>query len=85
MTLKELREFLDKVPTEMDGFTVVNGEVGYLDPNDDDSMVYRVDNPIIALYVDEHTKEVCLFHQTQEDVNNIFPNKESNGDTEGVK
>ena len=85
MTLKELREFLDKVPTEMDGFNVVNGEVGYLDPNDDDSMVYRVDNPIIAVYVDENTKEVCMFHQTQEDVNNIFPNKESNGDTEGAE
>jgi hypothetical protein len=85
MTLKELRDFLDKVPTEMDEFMVVNGEVGYLDPNDDDSMVYRVDNPIIALYVDENTKEVCMFHQTQEDVNNVFPNKESNGDTEGVE
>jgi hypothetical protein len=85
MTLKELREFLDKVPTEMDGFTVVNGEVGYLDPNDNDSMVYRVDNPIIALYVDENTKEICMFHQTQEDVNNIFPNKESNGDTKGAE
>jgi hypothetical protein len=84
MTLKELRDFLDKVPTEMDEFMVVNGEVGYLDPNDDDSMVYRVDNPIIALYVDENTKEVCMFHQTQEDVNNVFPNKESNGDTEGT-
>jgi hypothetical protein len=47
-------------------------------------MVYRVDNPIIALYVDENTKEVCMFHQTQEDVNNVFPNKESNGDTEGT-
>jgi len=84
MTLKELREFLDKVPTEMDEFMVVNGEVGYFDPNDDDSMVYRVDKPIIALYVDENTKEVCMFHQTQEDVNNVFPNKESNGDTEGT-
>jgi hypothetical protein len=85
MTLKELRDFLDKVPTEMDEFMVVNGEVGYLDPNDDDSMVYRVDNPIIALYVDENTKEICMFHQTQEDVNNIFPNKESNGDTKGAE
>jgi len=85
MTLKELREFLDKVPTEMDGFSVVNGEVGYLDPNDDDSMVYRVDNPIIALYVDESSKEICMFHQTQEDVNNVFPKDISDGDTEGAE
>ena len=85
MTLKELREFLDKVPTEMDSFSVVNGEVGYLDPNDDDSMIYRVDKPIIALYVDEQSKEICMFHQTQEDVNNVFPNKESDGDTKGAE
>jgi hypothetical protein len=58
----------------MDGFEVVNGEVGYLDQNDKDSMVYRVDKPIIALYVDEHSKEICFFHQTQEDVNNALKN-----------
>jgi hypothetical protein len=81
MTVKELRDFIDKIPAEMDEFMVVNGEVGYLDPNDDDSMVYRVDNPIIALYVDEQTNELCFFHQTKEDVNNIFPNKESNGNS----
>ena len=81
MTVKELRDFIDKIPAEMDELMVVNGEVGYLDPNDTDSMVYRVDNPIIALYVDEQTNELCLFHQTREDVNNIFPNKESNGNS----
>jgi hypothetical protein len=84
MTLKELRDFLDKIPTEMDNFSVVNGQVGYLNSEDEDSMVYRVDSPVIALYVDEHTKEVCLFHQTQEDVNNIFNNNED-GNTEGIK
>lgn len=74
MTLAELREFLTRIPNEMDGFEVVNGEVGYLDQNDKDSMVYRVDKPIIALYVDEHSKEICFFHQTQEDVNNALKN-----------
>jgi len=85
MTLKELREFLDKLPTEMDEFMVVNGEVGYLDPSDDNSMVYRVDNPIVVLYVDEQTKEVCMFHQTREDVNNVYPNDKLDGNTEGTK
>jgi hypothetical protein len=85
MKLKELRDFINTIPKEMDNFSVVNGEVGYLDPEDDSSMVYRVDMPIITVYVDEQSEEVCLFHQTREDVNNIFPNRESNGDTEGTK
>lgn len=85
MTLKELREFLEKVPSEMDDFSVVNGEVGYLDPSDDNSMVYRVDSPIVALYVDEQNKEVCMFHQTREDVNKIYPNDNLDGNTEGTK
>jgi hypothetical protein len=81
MTLKELREFLNKIPTEMDGFMIVNGEVGYLNPEDENSMVYRADNPIIALYVDEQSKEVCLFHQTREDVNNIFKKDNTDGNS----
>ena len=60
MTLKELIDFIKTIPEEMNDFTVVNGEVGYLDPNDDNSMVYRVDNPIITIYVDKHNKEFCF-------------------------
>lgn len=85
MTLKELKDFIKRIPQEMDDFTIVNGEVGYLDPEDDNSMVYRVDNPIVTVYVDENNKEVCLFHQTREDVNNIFPNKTDDGNTEGTE
>jgi hypothetical protein len=35
-------------------------------------MIYRVDKPIIALYVDQHSQEICLFHQTQEDVTSLL-------------
>jgi len=84
MTLKELKEFLASIPEDADSFEIVNGEVGYLDPTDADSMVYRADKPIIALYVDDSTNEVCFFHQTQEDVKSVFkPNED--GDSEGVK
>ena len=68
MTLRELKDFVNNLPEEMDGFGVVNGEVGYVDPEDVNSMVYRLDKPIIALYVDQQSEEVCFFHQTQEDV-----------------
>lgn len=77
MKLKELKAFIQNLPNSMDEFDVVNGEVGYLEPENNDSFVYRVDKPIIALYVDEKSNEVCFFHQTQEDVNETL----LNGDT----
>ena len=75
MTVKELKEFIKQIPEEFDEYEMVNGEVGYLDPTDENSLSYRVDKPIIALYVDEEAKEVCFFHQTREDVSKLF-NKE---------
>ena len=84
MKLKELKEFLAKLPAHMGEFDIVNGEVGVLPSESGDeseNVVYRVDKPIIALYVDEKSFEICFFHQTQEDVNEALPN----GDTQGIK
>ena len=78
MTLGELKTYIAKLPKEMDEFSIVNGEVGYLEPDNEESLVYRVDKPIIALYVDQNSEEICFFHQTQEDVNKAL----TNGDTE---
>jgi hypothetical protein len=72
MTLTELKKFVNGLPEEMSEWSVVNGEVGFLDPEDNNSMVYRLDKPIIALYVDEDSHEICLFHQTQDDVTNAL-------------
>jgi hypothetical protein len=77
MTLKELKSFIAKLPDTMDEFDVVNGEVGYLEPDNEESLVYRVDKPIIALYVDQKSEEICFFHQTQEDVNKALTNGDS--------
>lgn len=83
MKLKELIEFIEDLPEEFYEYDIVNGEVGQLIEDGEDNLVFRVDKPIIALYVDEQSKEICFFHQTQEDVNNIWPQKEDNdGDTE---
>jgi len=79
MTVKELKDFMKKIPSEMDGYLVVNGEVGYLDQNDEESMVYRVDNPIITLYVDENTKEFCMLHQTREDIKEMLKKDDTDG------
>ena len=73
MTLGELKEFVNSLPEKMDEFFVINGEVGYVDPDDYDSAVYRLDKPIIAIYVDDKEGEICFFHQTQEDVNKVLP------------
>lgn len=72
MTFKELKDFIAQIPDSYDEYEIVNGEVGYLDPTDEESLSYRVDKPIIALYVDDHTKEVCFFHQTREDIDNFY-------------
>jgi hypothetical protein len=80
MTLRELKDFVNNLPEEMDNFGVVNGEVGYVDPEDENSMVYRLDKPIIALYVDQQSEEICLFHQTQDDVTSMM----GNGDIEDL-
>jgi hypothetical protein len=73
MNLKELKSFINKLPDHMDEFNLVNGEVGYLDPEDNNSAVYRLDKPIISVFVDEKEGEICLLHQTREDINNILP------------
>jgi len=82
MTFKELKNFISQIPKSYDDYEMVNGEVGYLDPTDEDSIVYRVDKPIIMLYVDEATKELCFFHQTREEIGPMFNQSENNGDTE---
>lgn len=72
MTLEELIKFLNSLPKEFATYGVVNGEVGVIKgENDKEDLVYRCDKPIISVYVDENSKEICLFHQTQEEVTEI--------------
>jgi hypothetical protein len=82
MTLEELRNFLNSLPEKFNSYGIVNGEVGVLEGSGEDGkedLVYRCDKPIISLYVDEHSKEICFFHQTQEDVSKIY-GEENNGE-----
>jgi len=79
MTLAELKEFINKLPQDMDNYTVVNGEYGFMDPNDENSLVYRVDKPVLMITVDEN--EILLLHQTREDLKTIM----NDGNPEGTK
>jgi len=72
MTLAELKEFINKLPQDMDDHIVVNGEYGFMDPNDENSLVYRADKPVLMITVDKNDKEILLLHQTREDVKTIM-------------
>lgn len=72
MTLAELKEFINNLPKDIDDHIVVNGEYGFLDPNDENSLVYRVDKPVLMITVDENDKEILFLHQTREDVKTIM-------------
>lgn len=72
MTLAELKEFINKLPQDIDDYIVVNGEYGFLDPNDENSLVYRADKPVLMITVDKNDKDILLLHQTREDVKTIM-------------
>lgn len=72
MTLRELKQFINSIPADMDEFSVVNGEYGLLDMEDEDSVIYRVDKPVLIINVDEQSHEVVFLHQTREDVNSFM-------------
>lgn len=74
MTLEELINFLNSLPKEFATYGVVNGEVGVLKGSSEEGkedLVYRCDKPIVSVYVDEQSKEICFFHQTQEEVTEV--------------
>lgn len=71
MKLSELKEFINTLPAEMDVFTVVNGEYGFMDPENEEGFIYRVDKPVLAINVDEKDMEVVLLHQTREDLTSV--------------
>ena len=71
MKLSELKEFINSLPAEMDDFIVVNGEYGFIDPENEEGFIYRVDKPVLAINVDDKDMEVVLLHQIREDLTNV--------------
>jgi hypothetical protein len=70
MTLKELKNWLDKLPEEFMDFSVVNGEVGMLEGQ----YMYRLDKPVTTLTVDEENKEIVILNDSQETEDHIREN-----------
>ena len=63
MTLRELKEFVNRLPDTFNDYEVENAE--YTGSNGDDVM-YRLDKPVVAIYVKEDTKEVLLMNKPME-------------------
>lgn len=63
MTIAELKEFINRLPDTMGNYTVENAE--YTGSNGDDVM-YRLDKPVVAIYVREDTGELLLMNVPME-------------------
>jgi hypothetical protein len=63
MKLKELKEFVNRLPDTFNDYEVENAE--YTGSNGDDVM-YRLDKPVVAIYVREDTKELLLMNAPME-------------------
>jgi hypothetical protein len=59
MTLGELKEFVNRLPDTFNDYEVENAE--YTGSNGDDVM-YRLDKPVVAIYVREDTKELLIMN-----------------------
>ncbi len=68
MTLKELKEFVNRLPDSFNDYEVENAE--YMGSNsvggDSEDVKYRLDKPVIAIYVREDTKELLLMNAPME-------------------
>ena len=63
MTLLELKEFVNRLPDTFNDYEVENAE--YTGNNGDDVM-YRLDKPVVAIYVREDTKELLIMNAPME-------------------
>lgn len=71
MTLRELKEWIDKLPEECLEYSIVHAEVSDLPTEDDEdgesSFSIRLDKPITALSVDEENGEILIMNDYDED------------------
>jgi hypothetical protein len=80
MLLKELRDWVNKLPAEMDEFVVVTREIK-LDEEDSSKMLFK-DFPLVSGVPDENTKRVVLHDYESQVVINEIREKNKPKDTE---
>ena len=64
MTLKELKQFVSRLPDTMEDYEVENAE--YVGGGNNEDVNYRLDKPVVAIYVREDTKEILLMNAPME-------------------
>jgi hypothetical protein len=74
MTLKQLRNWLNKLPPEFDSFTLCNAEVGKFKSG----YGYRLDKPISELNVDVDNKEILFLNDIEKPKHQNNNNKNVN-------
>ena len=74
ITVLELKNYLNGLPSDFDNFGMVNGEILL-----EDDYYVRVDKPIIQLSIDAENGEFLLLHQSKEDIEKVL--KDINGDS----
>ena len=67
MTIAELKEFINRLPDTMNDYEVENAE--YIG-GDSEDVKYRLDKPVVAIYVREDTKELLLMNAPMEQYKN---------------
>lgn len=80
ISVKKLKNYLNKLPAEFDDFELVNGEVIGVD-----EYYVRTDRPIIHLEIDENTKELMMLHQSETELEEILKQIEKYGTSEGTE
>jgi len=73
MKLRELLEFLNQIPAELADFDV---DIAELVESDESGVKYRLDKPVVAVYVREDTKEVLLMNAPMEQYENEIDNEQ---------
>lgn len=73
MTLKELKEYITSLPSRLDDFNVVNGELIVV--KDEESLML-INHSITTIYVDEPAKEIQFLYQSEEDIRNLLTDKD---------
>jgi hypothetical protein len=65
MTLKDLKDWANSLPSEFSEFEVVNAEAGNIKGTE---FSYRLDKPVTILTVDEQNKEILILNDAEKDI-----------------
>ena len=76
MTLKELKQYISSLPSRLDNFNVVNGEMIVVK---EQQSLALINHSVQTVYVDEELKEIQVLHQTEADIRDLLTR---DGDTE---